>query len=171
MVPDVKTGRDEQIAATAAKYHPDGNRGVCPFTRGASYNSVDSDSNYYHRANADTALVLQIEAAEGIANLDATLEVPNVDCIAYSLGPSPSRQLTADKRYVVRFGRLSPARGRGTLRTSFGPRESRVLWGLGFDHTKLVYHHQGRDFRLTDVGGKVVHNMLAEVELRMRSSP
>ena len=39
--------------------------------------------------------------------------------------------------------------------------QATVLHCLGFDHTKLVYHHQGRDFRLTDVGGKVVHNMLA----------
>jgi len=25
---------------------------------------------------------------------------------------------------------------------------------LGLDHTKLTYHFQGRDFRLTDVAGK-----------------
>lgn len=81
MVPNVKTKRDAEIVAAAAKYHPDGNRGVCPFTRGAAYNAVDSDPDYYRRANAETAVVLQIEAAEGIANLDGILEVPNVDCI------------------------------------------------------------------------------------------
>jgi len=31
----------------------------------------------------------------------------------------------------------------------------------GFDHTKLTYRHMGRDFRLTDVGGEVVQQMLA----------
>ena len=30
---------------------------------------------------------------------------------------------------------------------------------LGFDHTKLTYRHQGRDFRLTDVEGKVVQRL------------
>ena len=32
---------------------------------------------------------------------------------------------------------------------------------LGFDHEKLVYRYQGRDFRLTDVFGKVVPELLA----------
>ena len=31
-----------------------------------------------------------------------------------------------------------------------------LLHLLGFDHTQLTYRHQGRDFRLTDVFGKVV---------------
>jgi hypothetical protein len=29
------------------------------------------------------------------------------------------------------------------------------------DHTRLTYRYLGRDFRLTDVGGNVVHKMLA----------
>jgi uncharacterized protein (DUF1501 family) len=32
---------------------------------------------------------------------------------------------------------------------------------LGFDHTKLTYRHMGRDFRLTDVAGKLVPKLLA----------
>ena len=32
---------------------------------------------------------------------------------------------------------------------------------LGFDHTKLTYRFQGRDYRLTDVHGKVVKEILA----------
>jgi hypothetical protein len=32
---------------------------------------------------------------------------------------------------------------------------------LGFDHEKFTYHHAGRDFRLTDVYGKVVPEILA----------
>jgi hypothetical protein len=32
---------------------------------------------------------------------------------------------------------------------------------LGFDHTKLTFRFQGRDFRLTDVHGEVVHKLLA----------
>jgi len=31
---------------------------------------------------------------------------------------------------------------------------------LGFDHEKLTYRFQGRDFRLTDVHGKVIHDLL-----------
>jgi len=36
-----------------------------------------------------------------------------------------------------------------------------MLHLLGFDHTKLTYRSQGRDFRLTDVHGEVVTKMLA----------
>jgi len=32
---------------------------------------------------------------------------------------------------------------------------------LGLDHEKLTYRHAGRDFRLTDVAGRVVHEVLA----------
>ena len=36
-----------------------------------------------------------------------------------------------------------------------------ILHLLGFDHTKLTYRHAGRDFRLTDVHGTVVKEILA----------
>jgi arylsulfatase A-like enzyme len=36
-----------------------------------------------------------------------------------------------------------------------------LLHLLGFDHTKLTYRFQGRDFRLTDVHGEVVKALLA----------
>ena len=35
-----------------------------------------------------------------------------------------------------------------------------ILHQLGFDHTKLTYRFQGRDFRLTDVAGEVVKPLL-----------
>ncbi len=36
-----------------------------------------------------------------------------------------------------------------------------LLHLLGFDHTKLTYRFQGRDFRLTDVHGQLVRKLLA----------
>ena len=39
--------------------------------------------------------------------------------------------------------------------------QATILHLLGFDHEKLTYHHAGRDFRLTDVHGKVVKDILA----------
>ncbi|MGI8636725.1 MAG: hypothetical protein ACR2KZ_15115 [Segetibacter sp.] len=32
---------------------------------------------------------------------------------------------------------------------------------MGLDHEKLVYRHQGRRYRLTDVAGKVVKDLIA----------
>jgi hypothetical protein len=35
-----------------------------------------------------------------------------------------------------------------------------ILHLMGFDHEKLTYHHAGRDYRLTDVSGRVVHEII-----------
>jgi hypothetical protein len=39
--------------------------------------------------------------------------------------------------------------------------QATILHLLGFDHEKLTFRHRGRDFRLTDVHGKVVKGILA----------
>lgn len=39
--------------------------------------------------------------------------------------------------------------------------QATILHQLGFDHTELTYRFQGRDFRLTDVHGHVVHDILS----------
>jgi len=36
-----------------------------------------------------------------------------------------------------------------------------ILHLMGIDHTKLTYRYSGRDFRLTDVSGKVIHDIFA----------
>jgi len=38
--------------------------------------------------------------------------------------------------------------------------QATILNQLGIDHTKLTYHYQGRDFRLTDVHGHVVRDLI-----------
>ena len=35
-----------------------------------------------------------------------------------------------------------------------------ILHLMGFDHEKLTFRHAGRDFRLTDVHGHVVHDII-----------
>ncbi len=35
-----------------------------------------------------------------------------------------------------------------------------LLHCLGLNHERLTFRHQGRDFRLTDVAGSVVHKLL-----------
>jgi hypothetical protein len=36
-----------------------------------------------------------------------------------------------------------------------------ILYLMGIDHTKLTYRYSGRDFRLTDVHGSVIHDIIA----------
>jgi arylsulfatase A-like enzyme len=39
--------------------------------------------------------------------------------------------------------------------------QATILAACGIDHEKLTYRFQGRDFRLTDVHGKVVKDLFA----------
>ena len=36
-----------------------------------------------------------------------------------------------------------------------------ILHLMGIDHERLTYRYSGRDYRLTDVSGNVVHSILA----------
>lgn len=38
--------------------------------------------------------------------------------------------------------------------------QATILNQLGMDHTKLTYRHAGRDYRLTDVHGRIVHDIV-----------
>ncbi len=50
---------------------------------------------------------------------------------------------------------------RQSVLAALGDRHSTMLHLLGLDHEKLIYRYAGRDFRLTDVYGRVVREILA----------
>ena len=39
--------------------------------------------------------------------------------------------------------------------------QATILHQMGIDHKRLTFRHQGRDYRLTDVHGKVVKDILS----------
>ena len=39
--------------------------------------------------------------------------------------------------------------------------QATLLHCLGLDHTRLTYRYMGREFRLTDVAGRVMEKLLA----------
>ena len=39
--------------------------------------------------------------------------------------------------------------------------QATILHLLGLNHKQLTYHFQGRDYRLTDVHGKVIEDLIA----------
>jgi len=39
--------------------------------------------------------------------------------------------------------------------------QATILNQLGLDHTKLTFRHAGRDYRLTDVSGRVVKEVVS----------
>ena len=78
-VPNVGTADQARAAIEAAKFHPEGNRGVCRFVRAANFGTMDRDE-YIANANK-TIVVLQVEGLEGISNLDEILDVPGFDVL------------------------------------------------------------------------------------------
>ena len=46
-------------------------------------------------------------------------------------------------------------------RTSVHDVHATILHLMGMDHERLTYHFSGRDFRLTDVAGKVIDKVIA----------
>jgi hypothetical protein len=46
-------------------------------------------------------------------------------------------------------------------RVSVHDLQATILHLMGIDHTRLTYRFNGRDFRLTDVAGNVIRDVLA----------
>lgn len=93
LIPMVHSADQAQRAYRATRYPPEGVRGVGSSLARASRFSAIPD--YLTTANDQICLILQIESAEGLANLDAILAVQGVD--ALFIGPS---DLAADMGHL-----------------------------------------------------------------------
>ena len=49
--------------------------------------------------------------------------------------------------------------------------QATILHLPGFDHTGLTFRFKGRDFRLTDVGGRVIHDILERASFFSLATP
>lgn len=78
MVPQVNNAEEARRAVSAAKYPPQGTRGVSPlwtFYTGAAW------SEYLPAANDEVCMVLQVESLEGGENIEKIAEVEGVDVV------------------------------------------------------------------------------------------
>ena len=78
MVPMVESPEDVRAALDAMKYPPHGHRGIHFGTPHTLFQGVDRDT-YAKVADDNILLVIQIETAKGLANLDAILAEPGID--------------------------------------------------------------------------------------------
>ena len=83
-VPHVSSRKDAEKVVRAAKFAPQGERGLCRFVRAANYSSVPSDV-YIPKENKETVVIIHVEGVEGIKNLREILQVPGIDIVF--LGP------------------------------------------------------------------------------------
>lgn len=101
-VPHVNCAADAQRAVDAARYAPQGHRGVCRYVRAARHSATPKE-DYFTSAN-DISVIAQVEGTEGIANLDEILEVAGVDVIfvgVYDLSQSLGMTGQADHPKVL----------------------------------------------------------------------
>nr|WP_295890437.1 4-hydroxy-2-oxoheptanedioate aldolase [uncultured Vibrio sp.] len=84
LVPMINTAEEAQTVVKSALYPPLGNRGIgSALARASQWNRIPQ---YVHRANDQTAILLQVETAEAIANIEDIASVEGVDGIF--IGPS-----------------------------------------------------------------------------------
>lgn len=97
LIPMIETAEQAEHVVKAAKYPPQGIRGVgAGLGRATNYSRVD---NYLTTANDEICMILQIESRKGIANLDAITTLDGVDAVF--LGPA---DLGADMGYLGQSG-------------------------------------------------------------------
>jgi 4-hydroxy-2-oxoheptanedioate aldolase len=84
MAPMMKTREDAELLVAACKYPP---QGVRSLGSGRFAMSFKTDTQtYFQRANDEVMVIVQIEHADAIKNIDAMLSVPGVD--ACYVGPN-----------------------------------------------------------------------------------
>lgn len=83
-IPQITTAEDAQLVSKAARYYPEGNRGLCSFVRAAEYSAI-SPAEHIGSSNKEVLTVVHIEGEESANNTDALLNVPGIDVIF--LGP------------------------------------------------------------------------------------
>ena len=78
MVPYVQTAAEAQAAVDAMRYGPRGVRGLAGVTRATRYGRAQ---DYPNRAEQELCLIVQVETALGVENLDEIAAVDGVDAI------------------------------------------------------------------------------------------
>ena len=89
LIPWCQTADEARAAVQAAKYHPDGRRGLAG-VRAARYGVGMPLTEYVTAANAEGMVLVQIETAATVSALPELLEVPGVD--VFFIGPNDLSQ-------------------------------------------------------------------------------
>jgi len=105
MVPMVETAEEARLIVSHCKYAPAGTRGIGPWRASSYYEGFET---YLADANDATTLILQLESAKGLANVEEILAVEGFDVIfvgpadlASSLG-LPIGRFDGELRHVLR---------------------------------------------------------------------
>jgi 4-hydroxy-2-oxoheptanedioate aldolase len=89
MIPWCQSAEEARAAVQAAKYHPEGRRGLAG-VRAARYGVGMKLTDYVPIANAETMVIVQIETLQAVDALPAMLQVRGVD--VFFIGPNDLSQ-------------------------------------------------------------------------------
>ena len=89
MVPQINSADEARSVVEAAKYHPEGRRGIAA-TRAQSWSINQPLSEFAGIANRDTLVMVQIENIKAVEVLPEIMEVPGVDVLY--VGPNDLAQ-------------------------------------------------------------------------------
>ncbi len=79
-VPQVNTASEALAAARAARYPPEGDRGFAATTRAACHGFMPT-REYHQLSNTEIMVVIYIETAQAVQNVEKIAEVPGVDVL------------------------------------------------------------------------------------------
>jgi 2-keto-3-deoxy-L-rhamnonate aldolase RhmA len=101
IAPMVNTAEQARRVVSVSKYAPQGTRGA-GLGRAHSYGLKFQE--YVQRANADTAVIVQVEHIQAVENIEAIVRVPGIDAVLvgpYDLAASLSRMGEVNHPEVV----------------------------------------------------------------------
>lgn len=78
LVPYVQTADEARLAAASVTYPPDGIRGVSGLTRATRFATIP---DYARRAREEICLIIQVETAAALTEIEAMAAVPGIDAI------------------------------------------------------------------------------------------
>ncbi len=83
-VPQVESAEIARVVSQAARYFPQGKRGLCSFVRAANYSAIPPE-DHLASSNEEVLTVIHIEGEKAVKEIEAIVETPGIDVIF--LGP------------------------------------------------------------------------------------
>jgi 4-hydroxy-2-oxoheptanedioate aldolase len=83
-IPQVETAAMARLVSQAARYFPEGKRGLCSFVRAAAYSAISPDE-HMATSNDQILTVVHIEGEAAASQIGEIVEIPGIDVIF--LGP------------------------------------------------------------------------------------
>ncbi len=136
IVPHVRSADDAARAGAAARYPPEGIRGLATSTRAGGH-GMTSVAEHLRRSREGTVVVAQIEDADAVPLSRSIADTPNVDCVwigpndlAMSLGHPRSHPAVSEAEAQIADGVRQSGKAVLAVLVS-GPEDARSVVALG----------------------------------------